>query len=98
MGHLCYGHGGMKGYILTAPILIDNRRISFVFFDEEGKREISCQTAGDSDAPAMLEKMKAWKHVFIDGGWITDDKGRPGIFRVEKIIPKEDEVAAETKA
>lgn len=67
MDGLHYGQNGMKGYILTAPTLIDNRRISFVFFDEEGKREISCQTTGYSDAPAMLEKMKKWKHVFIDG-------------------------------
>jgi hypothetical protein len=88
----------MKGYILTAPILIDNRRISFVFFDEEGKREISCLTAGDSDAPAMLEKMKGWKNVLIDGGWIMDDKGRQGVFRVERIVPKTDEVSVNDKA
>jgi hypothetical protein len=97
MDGLRYGQNGMKGYILTAPTLIDNRRISFVFFDEEGKREISCQTTGNSDAPAMLEKMKNWKHVFIDGGWIMDDKGRPGVFRVDRIIPKEDEVSIKNK-
>jgi hypothetical protein len=82
----------MKGSILSEPKLIDKRVISFVFFDEEVKREISCQTAGNSDAPAMLEKMKGWKHVFIDGNWITDDRGRLGTFRVDKILPKNDEV------
>jgi hypothetical protein len=95
---LGYGDTDMKGYILTAPILIDERHISFVFFDEAGKREISCQTYGNSDAPAMLENMKGWKQVFIDGGWITDDKGRPGVFRVDRILPKTEEATAENKA
>jgi hypothetical protein len=84
----------MKGCILSKLKLIDKRIISFVFFDEEAKREISCQTAVNSDAPAMLEKMKDWRHVFIDGNWITDDRGQAVVFRIDKILPKKDEVSA----
>jgi hypothetical protein len=85
----------MKGYILTSPKLIDKRRISFVFFDEANKQEISCQTASDSDAPAMLEKLKNWRHVSIDAGdWITDDKGRLVTLRISSIHKiKDDEPA-----
>jgi hypothetical protein len=76
----------MNGYILTEAKLIDDRRISFSFFDEDGKREIVCQTAGDDNAPAMLEKLKKWKRVSIDDyDWIMDDSGRPTTLRVYSI-------------
>jgi hypothetical protein len=78
----------MKGRILTNPELMDNRRITFVLFDEETQSEISCQTAGNTDAPSMLEKMKEWQDVAIDGIWIPGERGATLMFRVDSIIPK----------
>lgn len=98
MGSLGYGQSDMKGYILTEPALVDNRHIAFVFFDEEARREIPCQTAGHPDAPSRLQKMKGLKQVLIEGGWETDDRGRPGVFRVDQIFPKEDGTSVKNKA
>jgi hypothetical protein len=81
----------MNGRILTNPELMDQRRIKFVLFDEETQSEISCQTAGDTDAPTMLEKIKGWQDVAIDGIWIPGEHGAKLMFRVDSILPKAEE-------